>query len=444
MTPGLTRYVDVASRFQARDTATTPAWLQRVRQEGLAHFARLGLPTTRDEAWKYTNLAPIADGAFVPSATAGSTAELAAVVARLALPGPRLVFVDGRLSPELSSVAGLPRGLTLKPLRDALVEDGAFLEAELGQRALAAEHAFTALNAALLEDGAVLRLAPGALSEVPVQLVFLTRGDAPVLASPRILVVAGEGSEATLVETYASATGGGSGQGFTNAVTEVTLGDNASLKHYRLQAEGDAAVHVGGLHVRQGRDSRFVSHTFAFGGVLARNEVHVTFAGEGGDATLNGLYVGRGTQHLDQRTALDHAVPRCTSRELYKGVLDDRARGTFHGLVKVRQDAQRTDSRQQNRNLLLSEHAQADTRPQLEILADDVKCAHGAVVGRLDAQALFYLRSRGIPLAEAERLLTYAFARELVDAVPEGPVRASVEGLLAPKLPGAPRTEVTA
>ncbi|NTX09223.1 Fe-S cluster assembly protein SufD [Myxococcus llanfairpwllgwyngyllgogerychwyrndrobwllllantysiliogogogochensis] len=444
MTPGLTRYVDVASRFQARDTATTPAWLQRVRQEGLAHFARLGLPTTRDEAWKYTNLAPIADGAFVPSATAGSTAELAAVVARLALPGPRLVFVDGRLSPELSSVAGLPRGLTLKPLRDALVEDGAFLEAELGQRALAAEHAFTALNAALLEDGAVLRLAPGALSEVPVQLVFLTRGDAPVLASPRILVVAGEGSEATLVETYASATGGGSGQGFTNAVTEVTLGDNASLKHYRLQAEGDAAVHVGGLHVRQGRDSRFVSHTFAFGGVLARNEVHVTFAGEGGDATLNGLYVGRGTQHLDQRTALDHAVPRCTSRELYKGVLDDRARGTFHGLVKVRQDAQRTDSRQQNRNLLLSEHAQADTRPQLEILADDVKCAHGAVVGRLDAQALFYLRSRGIPRAEAERLLTYAFARELVDAVPEGPVRASVEGLLAPKLPGAPRTEVTA
>ncbi|MCP3162812.1 Fe-S cluster assembly protein SufD [Myxococcus qinghaiensis] len=442
MTPGVTRYVDVASRFQARD-ATTPAWLQRVRQEGLEHFARLGLPTTRDEAWKYTNLSPIADGAFVPSATAGSTAELSAVVARLALPGPRLVFVDGRLSPELSSVAGLPRGLTLKPLRDALVEDGALLEAELGQRALAAEQAFTALNAALLEDGAVLRLAPGALSEVPVQLLFLTRGDAPVLASPRILVVAGEGSEATLVETYASATGV-SGQGFTNAVTEVTLGDNASLKHYRLQSEGDAAVHVGGLHVLQGRDSRFVSHNFAFGGVLARNEVSVTFAGEGGDATLNGLYVGRGTQHLDQRTALDHAVPRCTSRELYKGVLDDRARGTFHGLVKVRQDAQRTDSRQQNRNLLLSEHAQADTRPQLEILADDVKCAHGAVVGRLDAQALFYLRSRGIPRAEAERLLTYAFARELVDAVPEGPVRASVEGLLAPKLPGAPRTEVTA
>src|SRR5215217_6745849 len=248
MTPGVTRYVDVASRFQARD-ATTPAWLQRVRQEGLAHFARLGLPTTRDEAWKYTNLSPIADGAFAPVVTAGSTAELSSVVARLALPGPRLVFVDGRLSPELSSVAGLPRGLTLKPLRDALVEDGALLEA-----------------------GAVLRLAPGALSEVPVQLIFLTRGDAPVLASPRILVVAGAGSEATLVETYASATGV-SGQGFTNAVTEVTLGDNASLKHYRLQSEGDAAVHVGGLHVRQGRDSRFVSHNFAFGGVLARNEV---------------------------------------------------------------------------------------------------------------------------------------------------------------------------
>ncbi|QSQ10820.1 Fe-S cluster assembly protein SufD [Myxococcus landrumensis] len=442
MTSGLTRYVDVATRFQAREAAV-PAWLARMRQEGLAHFARLGLPTTRDEAWKYTNVAPIADGAFAPVSSVRDAAELAAVVARLALPGPRLVFVDGRLAPELSSVEGLARGVSLKPLRDAWAEDGAWLAEELGQRALAAEHAFTALNAALLEDGAVLRLAPRALSETPVQLLFLSRGDAPVLASPRVLVVAGEGSEATLVETYASVTGG-SGPTFTNAVTEVTLGDNASLKHYRLQSEGDSALHVGGLHVRQGRDSRFASHSFALGGALARTEVQVALMGEGADATLNGLYVGRGTQHLDQRTALDHAVPNCTSRELYKGVLDDRARGTFHGLVRVRQDAQHTDARQQNRNLLLSEHAQADTRPQLEIFADDVKCAHGAAVGRLDAQALFYLRSRGIPRAEAERLLTYAFARELVEAVPEGPVRASVEGLLAPRLPGAARTEVAA
>ncbi|MFP2931236.1 Fe-S cluster assembly protein SufD, partial [Pyxidicoccus sp. 3LG] len=320
-------------------------------------------------------------------------------------------------------------------------EDGELLESLLGQRALAGEHAFTALNAALLEEGALLRLAPGTVSEEPVQLVFLSRGDAPVLASPRILVLAGESSEATLVETYA---GAGTGASFTNAVTEVTLEDNASLHHYKLQAEADSAVHVAGLHARQGRDSRFASHAFSFGGVLARNEVHSAFAGEGGDATLNGLYVGRGSQHLDNRTALDHAVPRCTSRELYKGVLDDRSRGTFHGLIRVRPDAQRTDSRQQNRNLLLSESAQADARPQLEILADDVKCAHGAAVGRLDAQALFYLRSRGIPRAEAEWLLTFAFAREVVEAVPQAAVRARVEGLLARKLPGVARREVTA
>ncbi|MCP3104582.1 Fe-S cluster assembly protein SufD [Myxococcus sp. K15C18031901] len=441
MTAGLARYLDVASRFQARGAASEPAWVKRVRQQGLAQFERQGLPTTRDEAWKYTPVSPIAEGHFAPVEDVGDTAALAARVEALALPGPRWVFVDGRFVPALSSVEGLPRGVTLQPLADALRDDGARLESELGQRALAEAHPFTALNAALLEDGAVLRLARGALSEVPVQLLFLTRGDAPVLASPRVVVVAEEGSEATLVETYASA--GGAGPTFTNAVTEVTLGDNASLHHFRLQAEGDAALHVGGLHVRQGRDSRFASHAFALGAALARNEVHVAFAGEGGDATLNGLYVGRDAQHLDQRTALDHAVPRCSSRELYKGVLDDQSRGTFHGLVRVRKDAQRTDARQQNRNLLLSEKAQADARPQLEILADDVKCAHGAAVGRLDAQALFYLRSRGIPRDEAERLLTYAFARELVEAVPAGALRQRVEGLLARKLPGAARGGVT-
>ncbi len=440
---GAAHYLDVASRFQAEQAASAPAWLARLRQEGLAHFERQGVPSTRDEAWKYTNTAPIVEGTFIPRADSRSTGDLGAVVARLGLPGPRLVFVDGRLAPELSSVSGLPRGLTLKPLRDALREDGELLESLLGRRAPFEAHPFTALNAALLEDGALLKVAPGAVSEVPVQLLFLTRGDAPVLASPRILVVAGESSQAALVETYASA-GTGPVATFTNAVTEVTLEDNASLHHYKLQVEGDAALHLGGLHVRQGRDSRFVSHVFSFGGTLARSEVSTAFAGEGGDATLNGLYVGQGTQHLDHRTALDHAVPRCTSRELYKGVLDGRSRGTFHGLIRVRPDAQQTDSRQQSRNLLLSEGAQADARPQLEILADDVKCAHGAAVGRLGAQAPFYLRSRGIPQAEAQRMLTYAFAREVVEAVPAGPVRTSVEGLLALKLPGAARPEVTA
>jgi Fe-S cluster assembly protein SufD len=262
-----------------------------------------------------------------------------------------------------------------------------------------------------------------------------------VLSSPRVVVVAGANSEASLVELYAGAEGGSS---FTNAVTEVVLGENARLNHYKLQAEPDAAFHIASLHAELARDSRLASHAFSLGGALTRNEVSSVFAGEGGECVLNGLYVGRGTQHLDNRTDLDHAVPRCTSRELYKGVLDGRSRGTFHGRVLVRQDAQRTDASQTNRNLLLSEEALVDTRPQLEIFADDVKCAHGAAVGRLDEQALFYLRARGIPKAEAERLLTYAFASELVGAVTLEPLRARVEQFLSARLPGGARREVVA
>ncbi|RKH50836.1 Fe-S cluster assembly protein SufD [Corallococcus sp. AB050B] len=425
-------YVEVARAFQARGDA--PAWLQAFREEGLSRLQARGLPTSKDEEWKYTPVATLSAHPFQPVSNVSAGDDVAQAVARLALPGPRLVFVDGRFVPALSVLSGLPRGVVLKPLSQALREDGVLLQETLGQFSRPSAHAFTSLNAALLEEGALLTLAPRALSEVPVQLLFLARGgDGPVLASPRIVVVAGEGSEATLVETYA---GLGTGATFTNAVTEVSLGDNASLRHFKLQTEGDSALHLGGLYSRQGRDSRFQSHAFSFGGLLARNEVHAAFAGEGGECVLNGLFVGRGTQHLDNRTDLDHAVPHCSSRELYKGVLDDRARGTFHGKIRVREDAQKTDASQQSRNLLLSEGAQVDARPQLEIFADDVKCAHGTAVGRLDDNALFYLRSRGIPKVDAERMLTQAFASELVRAVPEGPVRARVEALLAEKLPG--------
>ncbi|RKH34021.1 Fe-S cluster assembly protein SufD [Corallococcus praedator] len=441
MSAGLAHYLEVARTFQARGSANDPAWLRTLRAEGLRHFEARGLPTSKDEEWKYTPVSTLSALPFQPARDVYAGEDVAAAVARLALPGPRLVFVDGRFVPALSVLTGLPRGVVLKPLSQALREDGELLERTLGQRTRLGANAFTSLNAALLEEGALLTLAPRALSEVPVQLLFLSRGGSgPVLASPRVVVVAGEGSEATLVETYA---GLGTEATFTNAVTEVSLGDNASLHHYKLQTEGDATLHLGGLYSRQGRDSRFQSHAFSFGGALARNEVHALFAGEGGECLLNGLFVGRGTQHLDNRTDLDHAVPRCSSREVYKGVLDDRSRGTFHGRIRVREDAQKTDASQTNRNLLLSEGAQVDTRPQLEILADDVKCAHGTAVGRLDDTALFYLRSRGIPKPEAERMLTQAFASELVLAVPAGPVRERVEALLSAKLPGGARPEVT-
>jgi Fe-S cluster assembly protein SufD len=432
---GLRYYLDMAERFQAERAAGAPAWLRALRQEGIAQLARQGFPTQSHEDWKYTHVAPISGHAFCPVRTVHEVGVEAAV-ARLALPGagPRLVFVDGWFVRELSRLAGGPAGLTVRSLREAL-HDGEALEAMVGRQARAEAHPFTALNAALLEEGALVRLAPGTVCPEPVQLLFLTRGDNNVaLASPRVVVRAGENSELTLVESYVGAAPGIS---FTNAVTEVVLGAGARVTHLKLQAESETAFHIGGLHVELGRDSRFASHVISLGGALARNEVHSTFADEGGECTLNGLYVGHGTQHLDHWTNLDHAHPRCTSRELYKGVLDDKARGTFHGKVLVRPDAQQTDARQSNRNLLLSEAAMADARPQLEILADDVKCAHGATVGRLDEQALFYLRARGIPRAEAEWLLTHAFATEVLGAVPLASLREQVELLLARKLPGS-------
>lgn len=441
MSVGLQHYLDMAERFQA-ERASAPEWLRTLRREGLAHLSRQGFPTQRHEAWKYTNVAPVVGLAFAP-VPAKWWLHLEERLAQLALPGPRLVFVNGRIARGLSTLKGLPEGLTVKPLQDALLEDADALAAVVGKQAHAETHPFVALNAALLEEGAYIHVAPNAVCGVPVQLIFLSVGEGELsLASPRIVVVAGANSEATVVETYAGS-GSADGHTFTNAVTEVVLGDNASVHHYKVQAEAGSTFHLAALYAEQGRDSRFASHAFALGGALARNEVRSVFAAEGGEATLRGLYVGRGSQHLDNWTDLDHAHPRCISRELYKGVLDDTARGTFLGRVLVREDAQQTDASQQNRNLLLSESAQVDTRPQLEILADDVKCAHGAAVGRLDEQALFYLRSRGIPKQEAERLLTRAFAREVVDTVPLEDLRARVEQLLALQLPGGAR-EVTA
>jgi Fe-S cluster assembly protein SufD len=433
---GLQHYLDLAERFQAERAASAPGWLRALRQEAISQLARQGFPTSKHEDWKYVNVAPISGQAFTPVRTVHE-AGVEAAVARLSLPGPgpRLVFVDGWFVRELSRLDGGPEGLSVRSLREALHKDGEGLEAVVGRRARAEMHGFIALNAALLEEGALVRVAPGTVCSEPVQLLFLSRGDTHVtLASPRVVVQAGDNSELTLVETYVGAAPGVS---FTNAVTEVVLGQGARVTHLKLQSEAETAYHIGGLHVEQGRDSRFASHVISLGGLIARNEIHAAFADEGGECLLQGLYVGHGTQHLDNWTNLDHARPRCTSRELYKGVLDDKSRGTFHGKVLVRPDAQQTDSRQSNRNLLLSESAMADARPQLEILADDVKCAHGATVGRLDEQALFYLRSRGIPRAEAERLMTHAFASEVVGAVPLAALREQVEELLARKLPGA-------
>ena len=409
-------------------TQRTNGPLRLLREAAFARFAKLGLPTTQDEDWKYTSLAALAQMRFELAAEATVhdvdrwTLSDAAV---------RLVFVNGRYRPELSSRA--PGGAFIGSLSAALVERPELVERELARHADSHGDALTALNTAFIEDGAFVHLPAGAALQAPIHLLYVsTAAGKPALSQPRNLIVAGANSQCSVVETYA---GLGNEVYFTNAVTEVVLGDNARVDHYKLQAESARAFHVALTQIHQGRDSRFSSHSVALGAALARNEVRALFASEGSECTLNGLYMATGKQHLDNRTLIDHQSPRCTSRELYKGVLDGQSRGVFSGRVLVRHDAQKTDASQTNKNLLLSDEAVVDTKPQLEIFADDVKCAHGAAVGQLDEDALFYLRSRGIGQEAAKSLLTYAFASEMVNLIPLAPLRARVRELVTSRLP---------
>ena len=410
-----------------------------LRQAAFARFAELGLPTLKDEEWKYTSLAPLARIDFTPPAAQATPARVTHEQLDLLAGGPpgdgavRLVFLDGRYKPELSSRAASADGTFIGSLAAAIAERPELVDRELARHADHHHDALTALNTAFIEDGAFIYLAAGAELRGPIHLLFIsTATGKPTLSQPRNLILLGEGSRATLVESYA---GLSDEIYFTNAVTEVVLGENSHLDHYKLQEESARAFHIALTQVRHGRHSGFTSHSVALGAALARNEVRVLLASEGSECTLNGLYMATGKQHLDNRTLIDHQAPRCTSRELYKGVLDGQSRGVFSGRVLVRHDAQKTDASQTNKNLLLSDEALVDTKPQLEIFADDVKCAHGAAVGQLDEDALFYLRSRGIGLEAAKSLLTYAFASEMVNLIPLGPLRARVRDLVTSRLP---------
>jgi Fe-S cluster assembly protein SufD len=398
----------------ARLLGVNPEWLQRLRRDARDRFERLGFPTSRMEEWKNTNVAPIARTAFVPAADGAVDATQVAAADLPGLDGPRLVFVNGRFEEALSSLDNLPGGLQVTSLAREIAAGGDTLQQHLAGLA-SIDEPFNALNTALFEDGALVVVPDGLDVATPIRVLHLTAsGGEPAAAFPRTLILVGAGSRATIVETHAAI---GAGLYFTGAVSEAVVGDNAELRHYRIQDESRDAFHIGSLGSEQGRDSRFVSHNFDFGGALARLTSNARLAGEGGNCTLNGLYVTDGTQHVDNHTTLDHAVPRCDSRELYKGVLAGRSRAVFNGRIVVRQDAQKTDAVQQNPNLLLSEDALVHTRPQLEIYADDVKCTHGATIGRLDGNAEFYLRSRGIGAKEARHMLIRAFAGEVLGDV---------------------------
>jgi Fe-S cluster assembly protein SufD len=427
---GVDRYLAEFERFR-RERAGEPAGLQALRRAAMERFADLGFPTLRQEEWRLTNVAPIVQGTFHwpqgdPDAVASGL-----IAPHVFDAAARLVFVDGRFAPRLSSTAELPAGTIVASLAEVLARSPGLVEPWLARSAKFDRHPFVALNTAFLSDGAFIYIPRGAVTG-PIQLLFLSssEGGRATLSFPRNLFVADESSQTTIVETYA-----GEGAYFTSPVTELFAGPGAVIDHYKVQRESLAAFHMATFQVHGERACVPSSHSISIGGALVRNDVNAVLDGEGIDCILNGLYFGDGRQVVDNHMRVEHAKPHCASHELYKGVLDGKSRAVFNGLIHVHKGAQKTDAKQSNRNLLLSRDAIANSNPQLEIYADDVKCTHGSTVGQLDEDAVFYLRSRGIGAEAARSLLTYAFASDIVERIKVVPVRRDLEEFLFARLP---------
>ena len=439
----LQTYLEAFSQSGAR-RGSEPAWLREMREDAFALFCQKGFPTTKDEDWRFTNVAKLAQTPF----------QVADPVIRVFDPGQldsipgaacRLVFVNGRFAPQLSQLGSLPVGVEVGSLRSALarVRDpftrvqnpyhDSILESHLGRYLDVKRDAFCALNTALFEDGLYVHIPRRVVLRAPIHALFVsTPGGAPAMAHTRNLIFAEAESQASIVEDYVSF---GDGPFFSNAATEVVAGEDAVLAHYLLEREGLEAYNVSTLRLEQARSANLSSHSVLLGGGLVRNNVHPVLAGEGAECLINGLFFGKDRQHVDNYMLVEHASPHCNSRQFYNGILDGRAHGVFHGRIIVHQDAQKTDAKQTNRNLLLSDDAQIDTKPQLEIYADDVKCTHGATIGQVEENALFYLRSRGIDEASARRLLLFAFASQCLERMRDEGMRAYLDDLVQRWLP---------
>jgi Fe-S cluster assembly protein SufD len=381
----------------------------------------LGFPTTHDEEWRFTNVAPIARTTFVPGEPPAGP--------YFKSPGHVLSFLNGHYQPELSSA---PPGIEAFSLAEVLRDRPEYAEPHLARYAGFNNHAFVALNTASFEDGAFVRIAKGAVIDEPINLLFFSKSNGqPTVSHPRSLILAGADSQATVIESYAGMPS--PSPYLTNPVTELVAGENAVIDHYKVQMESDRAFHMATMQIQLGRSANFRSHSIALGGALVRNDVNAVLS-EGCECTLNGLYLADGEQHIDNHTCIDHAKPHGTSHELYKGILSGKSSAVFNGKILVRKDAQKTDAKQTNKNLVLSEEAVINTKPELQIHADDVRCTHGATIGQLDAEGIFYLQSRGIGRAEARNLLIYAFARDIVDRIKVASLREQLEHVLVEKL----------
>lgn len=420
--------------------SVTGPW-HTLRAEALKSFGNLGFPSPAQEEWKYTNVSPIAKGGFSllpPPERSSQHMEITSAVTAVSVSQSTLVFVNGSFVEELSSVPD--EGLGVKCISFAQIFDGSLREPELlravdkhlAKLASAHEHAFIAINTAFLRNGAVIYVPKNTRVESALQLLFLNgSAEQAAMVYPRVLVVAEENSEVTIVETYAALS---ENRYFTNQVTEIAVAPGAHVDHYKVQCEAESAYHYGAICAAVERDCEFRTHSFSFGGQLVRSEVYPVLNGEGSSAVLNGLSVLRQEQHVDNSTVIDHAKPHCESHELYKGVYADKSAGVFSGTIIVRPDAQKTNALQTNQSLLLSANATVDARPQLKIWADDVKCTHGATVGQLDEDALFYLRSRGVRRDDARTMLIHAFASDVISGVRIPALRTWLEERLVGKL----------
>jgi len=411
------------------------AWMRAARKAGISHFVELGFPTLQDEDWRFTNVAPIANMPFKPvfeRAQDGLTAKALGQFTLAGLPGIKLVFVNGHFAPELSPTATLPEGAQVMSLAAALASDTALVEEHLFRHARADASAFTALNTAFFQDGAFIYVPAGETMPQPIQLLYVsTAKDDGATAHSRNLIVAEKGSQVTVIESFASLS---DASYVTNSVTELVAAENAIVEHLKFQDESQRAFHIATVAACFGHASKVVTHSIALGAKLSRTNIYATLAGAGLECILNGLYVTRGDQLADHYMVVEHAQPHCASHEYFNGILADKSKGVFHGRILVRPGAQKTDAKQTNKNLLLSDDATVDTKPQLEIYADDVKCTHGATIGQLNDESIFYMRARGIGLETARRMLIHAFAGEIIDRVRCEPVREELDKLVWERL----------
>jgi len=432
------QYLETFKRFEAQ--ARQPAWISPLRKAGITRFAELGFPTLQQEDWRFTNVAPIASLPFKPVLHAlrdGLGPDRIAQLTFGRLAAHRLVFIDGHYAAALSAPGPQPGGVLIRSLAAALADHADVVRGHLAQHPQTDDNAFAALNSAFFQDGGFVYVPAGRQTEAPVHLLFISTAKEPgATAQPRNLVIAEKGARATVLESYVSLA---EGPHFTNPVTELALGEGAAIEHVKFQDESQNAFHIAALRAHLGRSSNLISHSIATGARLSRNTIHTALAGEGVECVLNGLYLTRGEQLADHHMVVEHAQPHCNSHEYFNGILDGRSKGVFHGRILVRPAAQKTDAKQTNKNLLLSDEATVDTKPQLEIYADDVKCTHGATVGQLNDESIFYLRARGIGAETARRMLIHAFAGEIIERVQLAPAREELDKLIWERLEQNPR-----